>query len=165
MPLYVVRWHAGPLPTTLLENLILLTGALYVLTLWRHHEPLPKRTPYDIPVLVSLVAGVVVTGSHPANPSDVAAAFAGAVQREASTCLAWRPNDLASRRQRAECSCSESRGVGLGNSIVQTRLTPPKELWGTIQLLRAGGRTLLGLLDLFDLDVGANRFPAAFGSS
>jgi hypothetical protein len=55
--------------------------------------------------------------------------------------------------------------VGLSNSIVQTRLTPPKELWGTIQLLRTGGRTLLGLLDLFDLDVGANRFPAAFGSS
>jgi O-antigen ligase len=59
MPLYVVRWHAGPLPTTLLENLILLTGALYVLTLWRHHEPLPKRTPYDIPVLVFLVAGAI----------------------------------------------------------------------------------------------------------
>ena len=59
MPLYVVRWHAGPLPTTLLENLILLTGALYLLTLWRHHEPLPTRTPYDIPILVFLVAGVI----------------------------------------------------------------------------------------------------------
>jgi putative inorganic carbon (hco3(-)) transporter len=59
MPLYVVRWHAGPLPTTLLENLILLTGALYVLTLWRHHEPWPKRTPYDIPILVFLVAGAI----------------------------------------------------------------------------------------------------------
>jgi putative inorganic carbon (hco3(-)) transporter len=59
MPLYVVRWHAGPLPTTLLENFILITGALYLLTLWRHHEPLPKRTPYDIPILVFVVAGVI----------------------------------------------------------------------------------------------------------
>jgi putative inorganic carbon (HCO3(-)) transporter len=59
MPLYVVRWHVGPLPTTLLENLILLTGALYVLTLLRHHEPLPRRTPYDIPILFFVIAGVI----------------------------------------------------------------------------------------------------------
>jgi O-antigen ligase len=59
MPLYVVRWHAGPLPTTLLENLVLLTVLLYLITLWRHHEPLPKRTPYDIPILVFLVAGAI----------------------------------------------------------------------------------------------------------
>jgi Lipid A core - O-antigen ligase and related enzymes len=59
MPLYVVRWHAGPLPTTLLENLVLLTVLLYLITLWRHHEPLPKRTPYDIPILVFMVAGAI----------------------------------------------------------------------------------------------------------
>jgi len=59
MPLYVVRWHAGPLPTTLLENLVWLTVLLYLITLWRHHEPLPKRTPYDIPILVFLVAGAI----------------------------------------------------------------------------------------------------------
>ena len=59
MQLYVVRWHAGPLPTTLLENLVLLTVLLYLITLWRHHEPLPKRTPYDIPILVFLVAGAI----------------------------------------------------------------------------------------------------------
>jgi O-antigen ligase len=59
MPLYVVRWHVGPLPTTLLENLVVLTILLYLITLWRHHEPLPKRTPYDIPILVFLVAGAI----------------------------------------------------------------------------------------------------------
>lgn len=59
MPLYVVRWRVGPLPTTLLENLILLTGALYVFTLWRHHEPLPRRTPYDVPILLFVLAGVI----------------------------------------------------------------------------------------------------------
>jgi len=59
MPLYVVRWHAGPLPTTLLENLILLTCLLYAITLWRHREPLPRRTPYDIPIFLFLVAGAI----------------------------------------------------------------------------------------------------------
>jgi putative inorganic carbon (HCO3(-)) transporter len=43
----------------LLENLILVTVLLYLITLWRHHEPLPKRTTYDIPILVFLVAGVL----------------------------------------------------------------------------------------------------------
>ncbi|HEY8953291.1 MAG TPA: hypothetical protein VIP78_12100, partial [Candidatus Dormibacteraeota bacterium] len=51
LPLYVVRWHYGPLPTTLLETLILLTFATYVVALrrdrgWRY----PLRTPYDIPI-------------------------------------------------------------------------------------------------------------------
>lgn len=59
MPLYIVRWHVGPLPTTLLESLILLTCALYALTLWRHRAPLPKRTPYDIPIAIFLVAGAI----------------------------------------------------------------------------------------------------------
>ena len=59
MPLYVVRWRVGPLPTTLLENLILLTGLLYFVALLRHRARLPKRTPYDIPILVFLLAGAV----------------------------------------------------------------------------------------------------------
>ncbi len=59
MPLYVVRWHVGPLPTTLLENLVLLTVLLYLITVWRYRAPLPKRTPYDIPILVFLLAGVI----------------------------------------------------------------------------------------------------------
>ena len=59
MPLYVVRWHVGPLPTTLLENLILVTALLYAITLWRRRGPLPKRTPYDIPILIFLMAGAV----------------------------------------------------------------------------------------------------------
>ncbi len=59
MPLYVLRWHVGPLPTTLLENLILLTIAIYGISLWRHREPLPRRSPYDIAILVFLLAGVI----------------------------------------------------------------------------------------------------------
>jgi putative inorganic carbon (hco3(-)) transporter len=59
MPLYIVRWHVGPLPTTLLETLILLTCAIYALALLRHRAPLPRRTPYDIPIAIFLVAGAI----------------------------------------------------------------------------------------------------------
>ncbi|TMB89333.1 MAG: O-antigen ligase family protein [Chloroflexi bacterium] len=38
---------------------MLLTGALYALTVWRHRGPLPKRTPYDMPILVFLLCGVI----------------------------------------------------------------------------------------------------------
>src|SRR5207249_3460923 len=60
-PLYVVRWHIGPVPTTLLEELILVTLALYAVTLWRHHSPVPGRTPFEIPVAMLVLAGIIGT--------------------------------------------------------------------------------------------------------
>lgn len=59
MPLYVVRWHIGPLPTTLLEIEILVTVALYLVAVLRHAAPRPKRTPYEIPIALFLLAGLV----------------------------------------------------------------------------------------------------------
>ena len=60
LPLYVVRWHYGPLPTTLLETLILITFGLYAVARWRdggwRH---PRRTPYDIPILLLVVAASI----------------------------------------------------------------------------------------------------------
>src|SRR5690348_15382662 len=58
LPLYVVRWHYGPLPTTLLETLILITVAAYAVTL-RTEKRWPSRTPYDIPIAFWLIAGVL----------------------------------------------------------------------------------------------------------
>jgi O-antigen ligase len=59
MPLYVVRWHYGPIPTTLLENLILITIGLYIACLISSRKPMPRRTPLDIPIAIFLVAGVI----------------------------------------------------------------------------------------------------------
>lgn len=59
MPLYIVRWHVGPVPTTLLENIELLTCFIYALAVWRDHAPLPRRTPYDLPIFFFLVAGAI----------------------------------------------------------------------------------------------------------
>src|SRR5690349_1287215 len=67
MPLYVVRWHYGPLPTTLLETLILVTVVLYVVARWRDGMRRPLRTWLDIPIVLLLVAGaiaVVVATDH-----------------------------------------------------------------------------------------------------
>jgi O-antigen ligase len=67
MPLYVVRWHYGVLPTTLLETLILITVALYVIARLREGRWRPVATAYDIPIVLLLVAGaisVVVAGDH-----------------------------------------------------------------------------------------------------
>lgn len=59
LPLYVVRWRVGPLPTTLLEVLILITAAVYAAVLWSERRLPAARTPYDIPIAMLLLAGVV----------------------------------------------------------------------------------------------------------
>src|SRR5579859_2878716 len=58
-PLYVVRWHVGPLPTTTLELLILATLGLYALLLILRRGPLPRRSPYEIPIALMLLAGLI----------------------------------------------------------------------------------------------------------
>jgi O-antigen ligase len=62
LPLYAVRWNYGPIPTTLLEHLVVATVGVYVIARWR--EGLPGginafRTPYDIPILLLLLSGVI----------------------------------------------------------------------------------------------------------
>ena len=59
MPLYIVRWRIGPLPTTLLETLILISLALYLAAVLIDRAPAPHRTPLDIPIALFLVAGAI----------------------------------------------------------------------------------------------------------
>ncbi len=59
MPLYVFRWHAGPVPTTLLENLIAITIAVYAVTVLTRRSPLPGRTALDLPIVLFVLAGVI----------------------------------------------------------------------------------------------------------
>ena len=59
LPLYVVRLHVGPLPATALEVLIGITAIGYGLVL-RSERRLPAaRTPYDIPIVLLLAAGII----------------------------------------------------------------------------------------------------------
>ena len=59
LPLYTVRWHYGPVPTTLLETLILATVLTYVVARLRQGARPPAATAYDIPIAVLLAAGAV----------------------------------------------------------------------------------------------------------
>src|ERR1700719_956317 len=59
VPAYVVRWHVGPLPTTLLENAVALTIAAFVVESVRDHSLPVWRVPVTIPAILFLVAGAI----------------------------------------------------------------------------------------------------------
>ena len=66
-PAYVIRWHIGPLPTTLLEVAILTTIAVFALETVQQRLPIVWRGPLTAPAIVFIVAGaisVVVSGDH-----------------------------------------------------------------------------------------------------
>lgn len=59
LPAYVLRFKIGPIPSTALELLIVLTVVLYVVGRWREGLRRPTPTPLDIPIAVLLLAGIV----------------------------------------------------------------------------------------------------------
>ena len=59
VPAYTIRWHLGPLPTTILENAILLTFAAFVLESIRESVRPIWHTRVTLPVLVFLIAGAI----------------------------------------------------------------------------------------------------------
>jgi O-antigen ligase len=59
LPLYIVRWHYGPLPTTLLETLIGITVIAYLVTLWSERRLPHAPNAWDIPIALLLIAGVI----------------------------------------------------------------------------------------------------------
>ncbi len=66
-PAYVVRWHVGPLPTTLLEVAILATIVVFAIETARQRQALEWRSPLLLPAVIFLFAGaisVVVSGDH-----------------------------------------------------------------------------------------------------
>ena len=67
MPLYVVRFHIGPIPTTILELLVLLTIGLYAAGRVRAGSWRPTRSGLEIPLALLLIAGaigIVVSPDH-----------------------------------------------------------------------------------------------------
>jgi O-antigen ligase len=82
MPSYVIRWRVGPIPTTLLEVMILATTAAYALSLYENRSYRLRRTPIDIPIVLLLVAGLVsvaVAYSHTSAAGIYRAYFLEAV--------------------------------------------------------------------------------------
>src|SRR5438309_10823022 len=66
-PAYVIRWHVGPLPTTLLEVAILATIAVFAVEPIRQGSLLAWRGPLTAPAVLFIIAGaisVIVAGDH-----------------------------------------------------------------------------------------------------
>ena len=66
-PAYVIRWHVGPLPTTLLELALLATMAVFALETIQQREGIHWRGPLTVPAAVFIAAGavsVLVSGDH-----------------------------------------------------------------------------------------------------
>lgn len=82
MPSYVLRWHVGPIPTTVLEDIILATAAAYLLSLYQNRTLRLQRTPVDIPIVLLLLAGLIsiaVAYSHTSAAGIYRAYFIEAV--------------------------------------------------------------------------------------
>ena len=58
-PAYTIRWHAGPLPTTILENAVVLTFAAFVVESIRDRVHPVWRTRVTLPALLFLIAGAI----------------------------------------------------------------------------------------------------------
>jgi len=59
LPLYVLRYQVGPVPTTVLENLVLLTIALYVVGRIQAGTWVWPRSGLEIPTAALLLAGAI----------------------------------------------------------------------------------------------------------
>ena len=59
LPAYTVRWHYGPLPTTLLETSILLTLLVFAFESWHRGTGPELRTPFTLPAALFLLAGAI----------------------------------------------------------------------------------------------------------
>ena len=64
-PAYTVRWHYGPLPTTLLETAILVTVGVFLIETWRQRSPVEWRTPLTLPAVIFLLAGALAVLTAP----------------------------------------------------------------------------------------------------
>jgi len=59
VPTYIVRWHVGPLPSTVLEAAILVTVAVFAIETFRGKHRIEWRSPFTVPAALFLVAGAI----------------------------------------------------------------------------------------------------------
>ena len=70
-PAYVIRWHIGFYPTTLLENAILITLVIFAVELLRSRTPLIWRSPFTLPALLFIVAGAIAVLAAPSRTAGL----------------------------------------------------------------------------------------------
>ncbi len=65
LPAYTIRWHYGPLPTTLLETSILLTVGVFALESWRQRSWPSWRSAFTLPAGLFILAGAISVLASP----------------------------------------------------------------------------------------------------
>jgi O-antigen ligase len=64
-PAYVIRWHIGFYPTTLLETAILISLVVFAFEWWRTRPDFAWRSPFVLPALLFIVAGAIAVVAAP----------------------------------------------------------------------------------------------------
>ena len=64
-PAYIVRWHLGPYPSTLLEDAIVLTVVAFVYESWRLRAMPNFWSPFTLPAVLFVVAGAISVAVAP----------------------------------------------------------------------------------------------------
>lgn len=70
-PAYVVRWHLAFYPTTVLENAIWISVAVFIFELVRSREPLVWRSPFVLPTLLFIFAGAIGVLAAPSKTAGL----------------------------------------------------------------------------------------------
>ncbi len=70
-PAYVIRWHIWFYPTTLLENTIWVSVAVFVVEFLRSREPIVWRSPFMLPALLFILAGAIAVVAAPNRTSGL----------------------------------------------------------------------------------------------
>lgn len=70
-PAYVIRWHIGFYPTTLLEIAILISLGVFVVEYLRTRDKLFWRNPFTLPTLLFVVAGAIAVVAAPSKTAGL----------------------------------------------------------------------------------------------
>ena len=70
-PAYVIRWHIGFLPTTLLENAIWIALAIFAVEFLRSGDAFAWRGPFTLPALLFIVAGAIAVVAAPSRTAGL----------------------------------------------------------------------------------------------
>ena len=141
-PTYVIRWHIGFYPTTLLENAILITLVIFAVELLCSRSPLIWRSPFTLPALLFIVAGAIAVLAAPSRTAGLGLYRAYIIEPIAFGLVLT--NVLRTPRRAALVAASLGVGAavaGLANSYVvlsglinhtyDVAVTPPVVIYST----------------------------------
>src|ERR1044071_7146799 len=112
MPLYIIRFKVGPIPTTLLEILILSTIAIYAVAVLAARAPLPSRAAGHLPRVSRRAGRALLRRDRRFSRHGLIQAVARVSRRRFDPLLGRRPCVLpGGGAQRTDRARSRGRGV------------------------------------------------------